>query len=90
MERLVLTTGKLLRLGRPLADGLPAPVHQLRDRAGGVGVDGPDDDIRHRHRGGTTGQLQEKGTAKVFLRLQRLILDGPVQALLPGDRGAPM
>ena len=66
------------------------PVHQLRGRAGGVGINGPDGHVRHHNRRGATGKPQEKGTMKVLLRLQRLILDEPVPPLLSGNRGAPM
>ena len=90
MEQLPFTAGQLLGLGRPIADGPLVPAHQLRDRAGGIGIDGPDRHVRYPSKGGTTSRLQEKGTAEVFLRLQRLVLDGPVQPFLPGNRGAPM
>ena len=90
MERLIATAGKQLRLGRPVTSGLPATVPKLGNRVGRINFDGPDDDIRYRHRGRTTSQLPKKGTAEVLLRLQRLVLDGPVQTLLSSNRGAAM
>ena len=88
MERLVIVTRKPLSFGTPVADGLLATLLKHGDRARRVGINGPNNDIRYHNGGRSTGQLQEKGTAEVLMRLQGLILDGPVQALLTGHRRA--
>ena len=69
--------------GCPPNDGAGARLQSWR-----IGVDGPDNDLRYHHGGWATGQ--QEGLTKVLLWLQPLVLDGPIQPLLTGDRRTAM